>query len=65
MSDVSLIGQTSSAAEFVEVPVTGRLLLGQPLLNKGTAFDARERRELGLPIKKGRDAIPTYRGVIS
>ena len=30
------------------MPFTGRLLLGQPLLNKGTAFDARGASELGL-----------------
>jgi len=35
-------------AEMVEVPFKGRLLLQQPLLNKGSAFSANERRELGL-----------------
>ncbi len=35
-------------AESLLVPLTGRLLLQQPLLNKGTAFSAAERRELGL-----------------
>ena len=48
VSDVPAIPRASSVADFVDVPFTGRILLGQPLLNKGTAFDARERRELGL-----------------
>ena len=34
--------------EVLEVPFTGQLLLERPLLNKGTAFTAGERRELGL-----------------
>jgi malate dehydrogenase (oxaloacetate-decarboxylating) len=35
-------------ADVVEVPFTGDLLLERPLFNKGTAFTAAERRELGL-----------------
>jgi malate dehydrogenase (oxaloacetate-decarboxylating) len=34
--------------EVLEVPFTGHLLLERPLFNKGTAFTAAERRELGL-----------------
>ncbi len=34
--------------QVLEVPFTGHLLLERPLLNKGTAFTASERRELGL-----------------
>ncbi len=34
--------------EVLEVPFNGHLLLECPLLNKGTAFTASERRELGL-----------------
>ncbi|HKP88247.1 MAG TPA: NAD-dependent malic enzyme [Blastocatellia bacterium] len=34
--------------EAIEVSLTGRLLLDNPLLNKGTAFPEDERRELGL-----------------
>src|SRR5689334_367808 len=35
-------------ADVLEVPFTGHLLLERPLFNKGTAFTAAERRELGL-----------------
>ena len=35
-------------ADVLEVPFTGDLLLERPLFNKGTAFTAAERRELGL-----------------
>ena len=48
VTEVQSTGQTLIEPERTEVPFSGRLLLGQPLLNKGTAFDARERRELGL-----------------
>jgi malate dehydrogenase (oxaloacetate-decarboxylating) len=48
VNDAQPILPDPNEAELIEVPYSGRLLLGQPLLNKGTAFDARERRELGL-----------------
>ena len=34
--------------EWLNVPFRGRALLGHPLYNKGTAFDAKERREFRL-----------------
>jgi malate dehydrogenase (oxaloacetate-decarboxylating) len=37
-----------TGAQTLQTPLTGHALLDQPLLNKGTAFDERERRELGL-----------------
>src|SRR5678816_1294732 len=37
-----------SGEQYLQTPLTGRALLDLPLLNKGTAFTAAERRELGL-----------------
>src|SRR5262245_60830809 len=34
--------------QYLQTPLTGHALLDSPLLNKGTAFDEQERRELGL-----------------
>jgi len=46
--DVQSIEGGTTAADVLEVPFSGRLLLQQPLLNKGTAFTRDERRQLGL-----------------
>ena len=43
----SALSQTIDA-ETLEVPFGGHLLLERPLLNKGTAFSAEERRALDL-----------------
>ena len=40
--------EETETEEAVEVSLTGRMLLDNPLLNKGTAFPENERRELGL-----------------
>src|SRR4030095_6875080 len=37
-----------SGEQYLQTPLTGRALLDQPLLNKGTAFTEDERREFGL-----------------
>jgi malate dehydrogenase (oxaloacetate-decarboxylating) len=37
-----------SGEQYLQTPLTGRALLDQPLLNKGSAFPEDERRELGL-----------------
>ena len=47
MNIKSIISGTIGAEVF-EVPLTGKLLLDRPLLNKGTAFTREERREFGL-----------------
>jgi malate dehydrogenase (oxaloacetate-decarboxylating) len=46
--DVKLSRSDSIDSDVLEVPFSGQLLLECPLLNKGTAFTASERRELGL-----------------
>ncbi len=46
--DIKSILSVTIAADAIEVPVVGHLLLERPLLNKGTAFPEEERRELGL-----------------
>ena len=38
----------ATGAQYLQTPLSGHELLDQPLLNKGTAFTAAERRELGL-----------------
>jgi malate dehydrogenase (oxaloacetate-decarboxylating) len=38
----------ATGAQYLQTPLSGRELLDQPLLNKGTAFTEDERRELGL-----------------
>src|SRR5437016_650680 len=46
--DVKTALSAAIEAHVLEVPFTGHLLLERPLFNKGTAFTAVERRELGL-----------------
>ncbi|KAJ3053670.1 hypothetical protein HK102_011662, partial [Quaeritorhiza haematococci] len=46
--DIQAALEAAIGAEEIEVPFGGHLLLERPLLNKGTAFTAAERRELGL-----------------
>ena len=41
-------GRRRDPAEPVDVALRGRELIGQALLNKGTAFSARERNAFGL-----------------
>jgi malate dehydrogenase (oxaloacetate-decarboxylating) len=45
---IALMTTEDEPDEAIEIPLTGRLLLDNPLLNKGTAFPENERRELGL-----------------
>ena len=44
MSSVS----ATRSNRVIETSLTGQLLLDNPLLNKGSAFPAHERREFGL-----------------
>ena len=46
--DPSTNGQRRGPAQPMEVALRGRELIGQPMLNKGTAFTARERDAFGL-----------------
>jgi malate dehydrogenase (oxaloacetate-decarboxylating) len=46
--DVKSVLAGTIGADVLEVPFSGQLLLERPMLNKGTAFNAEERRELGL-----------------
>ena len=46
--DVKTALSATLDAETLEVPFGGHLLMQQPLLNKGTAFTAEERRALDL-----------------
>jgi malate dehydrogenase (oxaloacetate-decarboxylating) len=46
--DVKAALSGTIAADVLEVPLTGKLLIERPLFNKGTAFTEAERRELGL-----------------
>jgi len=46
--DIKAALEATIGTEDIEVPFDGHLLLERPLLNKGTAFTAAERRELGL-----------------
>jgi malate dehydrogenase (oxaloacetate-decarboxylating) len=48
MHKVKSISSGVIGADALEVSLAGHLLLERPLLNKGTAFTAQERRELGL-----------------
>jgi len=47
MDEKSVLSGTIGA-DVLEVPFSGQLLLERPMLNKGTAFTAEERLELGL-----------------
>jgi malate dehydrogenase (oxaloacetate-decarboxylating) len=48
MTSPGIRRKQAESKEILEVSVTGRDLLDDPLLNKGSAFTAGERRELGL-----------------
>jgi malate dehydrogenase (oxaloacetate-decarboxylating) len=46
--DVKSVLSGTIGVDVLEVPFSGQLLLERPMLTKGTAFNAEERRELGL-----------------
>jgi hypothetical protein len=46
--DIKSVLSDAIAADVVEVPFVGHLLLERPLLNKGTAFTKEERRTFSL-----------------
>jgi hypothetical protein len=48
MTSPGIRRKRTGSEEILEVSVTGRELLDDPLLNKGSAFTREERRELGL-----------------
>jgi malate dehydrogenase (oxaloacetate-decarboxylating) len=48
MVPFKLVQDKATGEEFLEATVTGAQLLGHPLLNKGSAFTEKERREFGL-----------------
>jgi malate dehydrogenase (oxaloacetate-decarboxylating) len=48
MIDFTVVRDSQTGEEILEVPLTGPRLLDAPLFNKGTAFTEEERRHLGL-----------------
>jgi malate dehydrogenase (oxaloacetate-decarboxylating) len=64
-STIPVVSLDASGDRVLDCPYVGEQLLTMPLLNKGTAFDQRERAELGLlgllPPKVSTMAEQTHR----